>query len=360
MTTIALTADDRALFSSLEWYVGRGERASQPCERSLYGRALGERALPIVAAWLADDDPERPRFERAVEVISIINRIHKRSIYPTIDRISERGIDYRMLKGYDVATTANPRGLVHSANDVDFLFRRDDLEKVHEILTGLGFRQGHVNIYEDALYELDHYSGFSEDHYEVAPYILAEYVDELAPYRDVVKDVRAAIPQILFRDRGTLFATRFDVHYNLDSDFPVDELWKSNITAPSGGRMLKFLEREIAFPFLCFKCYVEAGRVKGRMRQFFDCAIVAMETKNMDWDRVLHIAKTRRFSESIYYVSYHINGLLGSVVPERVLEATRPRGRRELHVWRLSQHAHYGDFMPALLGQATPIPLGWE
>jgi hypothetical protein len=236
----------------------------------------------------------------------------------------------------------------------------NDLEAVHEILVGLGFRQGHVNIYEDRLYELDHYEGYSPDHYEAAPYIRPEFVEELSAYQDEVRDVRAAIPQMLFREGKILFATRFDVHYNLDADFDVEELWKKAVTAPSGGRVLKFLEREIAFSFLCFKCYVEAGRVVGRMRQFFDAAFVAVDTESMDWDRVIAISKTRRFAESIYYVSYHINELLGPVVPERVLEATRPRGRRELHVWRLSRHAHYGDFMPALLGQATPIPLDLE
>jgi hypothetical protein len=357
MTRIELTTDDKAMFHSLKWYLGRGEPASTFCEPTLYERSLVERVIPIVTAWLRPDDPQRPRFQRAVDAMAAFNRIQWGRIHHAIDAFDEHGIDYRLLKGFDLATTCNPKNLPHSANDVDFLFQKPTLGKVHQILTKIGFRQGQLSMDNKVIELVEEYDGVVEDHYEVVGYIYPTVPSQLKEYKDLVDDLSVPIPQLLAREDGVLFSTRFDVHYNLDVEMDETLFWEKVHTGESEGRTLKFLDRGVKYPFMCFKCYVETRAPTARLRQFFDAAIVAVMTQDIDWDRVIHVAQTPRFSDGVFYVSWHINNLLGTeVVPQYVLDKTMPRGRRQLH--QLRDFHHFGDFMPGLLGQATPIPLG--
>lgn len=124
-----------------EWLSGLYQLSASHQLSHLVGERLYQNGL------LPSDSPWKAKFE-LVQQMSLVQDIRMESEAARVFNLCEKeGIDYIPLKG-SVLKTIYPRPHMRTGSDIDFLIRREDVERTAEVLAKAGYNVGEYSSHE--------------------------------------------------------------------------------------------------------------------------------------------------------------------------------------------------------------------
>jgi hypothetical protein len=310
-----------------------------------------QKMLPMLISFL------RERNEAPEELFELENffRLRSDAMYSALEFVLQEsqllGISVLLLKGTDLAVSVYPAKLPRMMRDIDILALPPDLSSIDKAVQVAGFVQGRYNVetltiepYSQAQMEWYH----SAHHYELPGY--SRFVELTKPY-ELPKSVLKYVRPFGYRTpviRGRAFVpVKLDVHFNVSTGVDVQDMW-------NGAREIRLPNERVAMGqspttmlwFLISRFYHEVMQSdRGLIRQFIDVIATIVHFRDaIDWDHIVFLGRKYGTFPSLYYVLWHVNEILGPLVPAATIGACYPAQAevRRDHDW--------GDFMPRLLG----------
>jgi hypothetical protein len=298
------------------------------------------------------------------DVLELINRVYKivddlfyTALDPVIQACVSRGIPVMVIKGGGLALDDTLDLRPRIMYDLDILIRPPDTTGVREIFADLGYVQGRVNIGNLTVQPVStaEMTVIEATHYELLPFLRIMRVPELDEFEKVIGRWLIGDPFSSFAvvHGEVYFVLAFDVHHNLSLDFDIGDIWNSprRLRLPTG----LFVDVQGITDqlwFLAARLYHEVMILNdGRLRGFFDiCALLSHYSSQIEWDCLLSVASKYDLQPSLYYSLWHVNEVLDSAVPMRILESCSPCNTqvKRFHDW--------GDFLPKLLQGCACFP----
>lgn len=324
--------------------------------RALFERATRERMLPTVAAY-ADrfnlDLGTAPALaSRAARAVAELHYAH---LGPIVASLAERNVEVMLLKGGDLDLTLYGRQVSRTMSDLDIMVKTPAIPAVQEVLAESGYVQGAFDPddLEIRPYDAATKAALEEDLSELVDFLKIVPLPEVAPFRDAIEEY-CDEDRLLFAGNEAYCVLAYDVHTNLSVGFDVRESWRNprSMQLPDGTPIYAQNRSDMLW-FLAARVYHEIMlHTRCAMRYFVDVvAILNTLREEIDWDRILVMAHKYKLHPSLYYVFWHVNEILGDVVPREILDACHlmnPAADRT-HDW--------GDFVPKMLDEIRVEPL---
>lgn len=321
--------------------------------------AIREKMIPMLDSFsraTALDLGEVP--SRLTSVFAEVSALHYRQLEGIIQNLRTQEIEIALLKGGDLDLSIYGAALPRSMSDLDILVRPVEVAAVEAALAAAGFQQGIFDrksltirtISEEVKHEAE--AGKAE----LVEYGKAVRLRDIASFRTEI--LRYFGPESHHRmvalDRDVYVFVALDVHVNLAEGFEVEDAWHQmrEITLPGGTPTLGQALTDLVW-FLAVRLYHETLLDnRPTLRAFVDIAAVLEKfAAEIDWSYLLFIAKKYKLQPSLYFVLWHVNEVLGDVVPAATLKELDPLGST-------SDRSHdWGDFVPKMLGELSVHPL---
>jgi hypothetical protein len=260
-----------------------------------------------------------------------------------------------LLKGGDLDLTVYPGELSRTMSDLDIMVKAPAVPAVRETFAEAGYVQGELDL-DDVIvrpYDAASRAALEADQSELVDFLKVVPLPELAPLRDSLGPYYDE-DRLLLVGNEAYCVLAYDVHTNLSVGFDARESWRQarTIQLPDGTAVYAQNRSDMLW-FLAARLYHEVMlHTRHAMRYFVDVvAILHNLREEIDWDRILEMAYKYKLHPSLYYVFWHVNEILGEVVPREVLAACHlmnPSADRT-HDW--------GDFVPKMLGEISIDPL---
>jgi hypothetical protein len=297
-----------------------------------------------VAASLQAEVP--PSYARASELISVTNAIQLATVTDFTDAATAAGVTLAAIKGTALyLDRRKPRHMV----DFDFLFPLDEMQLLLDVARAQEFQSGALDRRNMCLVpsSQEDLESLRQSHYELPLHCKLLKDPRLDKFFDLVSAFDCN-PYLAMAGRVTV-SVALDLHFNLSSDIDAGDAWQGVRPLTLGrGTIFRPQAADIVW-FLAARCYHEVMQLnKYSFRQFVD-VLYALCTYRLeiDWVRVLEIANKYDLHPSLYYLLSHCRDVDADLVPQHILEETRPsrEGRSRFHDW--------GDLMPKLLGEVA-------
>lgn len=322
-------------------------------------RAVREKMVPMLDACARDlalDLGAEPT--RLTEVFRHIADAHYQELAGLVDELSTSDIKVMLLKGGDLDLTVYPGTLPRSMADLDLMVKPMHVQAVESALTSAGFQQG---IFDRAELTIRPVGRFEKEEAEAGAAELLDYLrvvhlPALSPYRSEILEYLGDSEDhpLVILDRDVFSVLSFDVHVNLSTGFDIqDSWWNPRTIQIPGGREVFGQSYSDLLWFLSARLYHEILlHSRPAMRYFVDViALLDRFGASIDWERVVSMGQKYKLHPSLYFVFWHVNEILGPVVPGWVIETfdLRRADADRSHDW--------GDFVPKMLGELAIEPL---
>jgi hypothetical protein len=336
---------------------GRQRPADEEVRTALLARAVREKMVPMVHEYSRHhdlglgDDPAR---------ISTVARLVTEALYehcrPVLAAVAAAEIKVVLLKGADLDLHVYPQQLPRLMGDVDLLVRPSDAARVAAIFERAGFVQGDLNkpLMRIEPLSAEDKSDLEADRPELYEFAKLVLVPDLAGFADVI-DRYLQDRRFIVLGGDVYLALGYDVHVNLAPDFDLRDVWSDlrEIAFPGVGTTLLGQSFADMLWYLASRMYHEILLLdEPGMRYFVDTvALTHHFLQSISWERVVAMCNRYKLHPSLFSTFWHINELLGPVIPAAVIDSCRPgtvEGDRG-HDW--------GDFTPKMLGEVAIHPL---
>ncbi len=326
---------------------------------ALVSLAIREKMIPMLDAFLRHQGWDLgPRPARLTAVFEQVSSLHYHELTSVARMLSAQGIGIVLLKGGDLDLSVYGSGLPRSMSDLDFLVRPMDIPTVEAALAAVGFRQG---IFDRENLSIRTVTEEVKREVEAGKAELVEFgkivlLPELSPLREEIglQFGPASHHRMVVLGRDVYVYVALDVHVNLAEGFALEDVWMDmrEISLPDGAALLGQSFTDLIW-FLAVRLYHETlldGRAT--LRAFVDIvAVLHRFADRINWGRLLEMGNKYRLQPALYFVLWHVNELLGPIVPDWLLKELDPRGPT-------SDRSHdWGDFVPKMLGELTIHPL---
>lgn len=217
-----------------------------------------------------------------------------------LGRLNHRGIPAILLKGIHLAEKIYRNPGMREMNDMDILFRREDLKAAWEILTEMG------------------YSSDKKLHFEPAE---ASGTTHQIP---TVTRHSHHLPPLLKEDVAAL-----EIHWNITRpgrsySIEPDELWEHAEPVTVAGEKARVLDPEDLLLHLCLHTSYQHMFSFG-MRPFCDIAeTVRHFDDRLDWNVFADRAVSRKWDRGVFLALLIARDFTGAAIPDEVLERLRP------------------------------------
>lgn len=323
---------------------------------ALVARAVREKMMPMLDAYSRQRDLGLGTVpSRLTEVYRIIAREQYRHLRPALDLLAQREIPVVLIKGGDLDLNVYQKAFPRVMGDIDILIRPPDADQVMDVFRSQGFIQGALNQSRLEIVPLSdaEKAEIEEESIELAEFAKLISVPDLIPLRDVITDHLAYWRMIPLQGDYYL-VVGYDIHIHLSLEIDIQDVWCDlrTIESPETGRCFAQSFTDMAW-YLTVRFYHELHINNAFvMRSFLDVlAIVFHHHKAIDWERIDRMARKYSLQPALFYCFWHINELIGPLIPSALLESLCPvnTGTERGHDW--------GDFIPKMLGgvQLTPI-----
>ncbi len=292
------------------------------------------------------------RLSRVYGSISQQQYLHLR---PILDSLRRHGIATAVIKGAYLDLSIYGKRFPRVMGDIDLLIHPKDVPEAVQVFKDLGFLQGKLDRQRMEIVPLTELerADIEEDSIELAEFSRWVDVPELAEYQDVIDQYLA------YWRMGPVNGTfqlviGYDVHTHLSLDFDLEDTWPALRPTdwPETGTCLAQSPADMAW-YLAARFYHELQLNNAfAMRSFLDVlSIVYRHHGEIDWGRIRVLAAKYKLQPSLYYTFWHINELLGELVPADLLDFLYPlnRDNERGHDW--------GDFVPKMLGGVQLAPI---
>jgi hypothetical protein len=323
---------------------------------ALVARTLREKMMPMLAAYSRANDLGLGDLPALLsEVFSLISRAHYLHLRPVMDLLAQRGVPVVLLKGADLDLSVYQKSFPRTMGDIDLLVRPPDVPAVTEAFNRHGFVQGVLNRSLLKIVPLTNLelTQAEEESIELVEFSKLVSVPELMAFKDVI-DRHLSSGRMVALDDTYYLAVGYDVHIHLSIDFDLQDVWHDlrTIEFPELGRCRAQSFTDLLW-FLAARCYHELLLNNAFvMRAFLDALLVAARHRaSLDWDRVTFIAEKYKLKPALYYTFWHINELLGDLIPAPLLDSLCPSDTE-------TERGHdWGDFVPKMLGDVRLVPI---
>lgn len=326
---------------------------------ALVSLAIREKMIPMLDAFLKHQRVDLgPRPSRLTAVFEQVSSLHYRELASVVRLLSAQGIGIALLKGGDLDLSVYGANLPRSMSDLDFLARPVDVPAVEAALAASGFHQGIFDrenlsiraVPEDVKQEVE--AGKAE----LVEFGKIVLLPGLSPLREEIglQFGPASHHRMVVLDRDVYVYVALDVHVNLAEGFSLEDVWRDmrEISLPDGDKVFAQSFTDMVW-FLAVRLYHETLLdSRATLRAFVDIiAVLHRFAGHIHWGRLLEMGNKYKLQPSLFFVLWHVNELLGPVVPDWLLKDLDPRGTT-------SDRSHdWGDFIPKMLGELTIHPL---
>ena len=349
-----------SLFRAGLW--GAGFPIIEPIEDCLLDdlrmRAFGEKMLPTMISYhRVLGLPETAVDGELIALFRYCHQVRLKSLEILIKLFDKHGISVQLLKGLDFYFNANPRGIFRHSGDSDFLVRKDDIDHVNHLLTGIGFIpgfsvSGELRILPNSLEVWKSLGRFIDPVYGPSGFLNFVKTSPWAGVEGITVDDRY-LRGLNFTSSPHQLAWRDGYSFSLSEGIKIPEsaMWANPriLELPSGNSILTPSITHLLF-YQCLELTGDSLRSSGvKMRLFFDVLnLIKNKYSEIDWDELLYLSEHEEITSAIYYTLTHIRELVPNV-PDRIIGICQ----RQL---RSSRFPPNGGFMPALLKRSVMSP----
>lgn len=244
----------------------------------------------------------RQQIQNAYRALVIRMNVLYRHIAQVMTWLTNAGIETIVVKGPALAQQIYAEPMLRSFNDLDLIVHERAWRDVHRVLTENGFV-------------------VEEDFTEPPP----KLIPQLSPY------------EIKYWHRTTklLVEVHYEDLYNTGlAARDVDGFWQRAQRCRLGDLVIQVPSLEDQLIHACTHLHYHGYT---RLNWFSDLAMMVRDhAAQLDWERVIAIARTEEIQVGVYYSLYFLERLLNVAVPRAVLDALRPdRFRRWWHEFYL-------------------------
>ena len=220
-------------------------------------------------------------------------------IFRTLERIStcfeREGIEVMVFKGPMLAECVYGDIGLRSMGDIDILVKKEDMAKTHGILTDLGYSTSFGIDFSNPLFGL---------------------------YRNT----------LLYQMTGSMSGS-IHVHWHIINSLPyherviqmidMDRIWRESIPIKLGGANLRTFSPYHQIIFLSMHILNHSFTPSILLCDIHE--FLRLQKENVDWGRLVEEALEFGLSSHVYYTLYVVSTLLGTDIPEGVLNKLAPR-----------------------------------
>lgn len=323
---------------------------------ALIQRAIREKMIPMLDAFSqAHGSGFGDVTRQLTEVFRIISREQYIHLRPVLDDLATRKTPIVLIKGADLDLAVYRKRFPRVMGDIDMLVRPPDVPSVAETFLRHGFVQGK---FDKSLVKVVPLTTAEREEFEEGSIELAEYarlvsVPDLTPFEKVINKYLAYWRMMALND--TFYLTvGYDVHIHLSLEIDFGDVWTGlrTIDFPEVGSCLAQGFTDMVW-YLAVRFYHELHLNSAFvMRSFLDVlSIIQQYNSDLDWERVAYIADKYRMYPALYYTFWHVNEILGEVVPPAIIDAFYPPKAES------SRGHDWGDFIPRFVGEAQVLPI---
>jgi Uncharacterised nucleotidyltransferase len=329
---------------------------SEQFREVLVQRAIREKMIPMLDAFSRVHDlglGDVPR--QLTEVYRLISSEQYVHLRPVLDDLGSRKIPVVLIKGADLDLAIYRKRFPRVMGDIDILVRPPDISAVAETFMAHGFVQGKLDksLLKVVPLTVSEKEELEEGSIELAEYAKLVSVPGLMPFEKVINEYLSYWRMMALNE--TFYLTiGYDVHVHLSLEFDLGDVWTGLRTTdfPEIGPCLAQSFTDMVW-YLTVRFYHELHLSSAFvMRAFLDVLlIVQRHHSELDWERITYVAGKYRLYPALYYTFWHVNEILGQVVPPAVLDALYPPTAES------SRGHDWGDFIPRLVGEAPVLPI---
>jgi hypothetical protein len=335
---------------------GLPSTGSSSFQEALLRRAVREKMMPMLHVFSQAHDlglGDVPgRLSRVYGSISQQQYLHLR---PVLDSLRLHGIAVALIKGAHLDLSIYEKRFPRVMGDIDLLIHPRDVPEAVQVFKNLGFLQGKLDRQRMEIIPLTELerADIEEDSIELAEFSRWVDVPEMVEYQDVINQYLGYWRMGPVNETFQL-VIGYDVHFHLSFDFDLEDIWPAlcSIDWPETGPCLAQSLTDMAW-YLAARFYHELQLNNAfAMRSFLDVlSIIFRHHEELDWGRIQALAAKYKLQPSLYYTFWHINELLGDLVPSSLLDFLYPLNKDNVrgHDW--------GDFVPKMLGGVQLAPI---
>jgi hypothetical protein len=221
-----------------------------------------------------------------------------RHVLQVLAYLSDRGLEFLVVKGIVVAHTVYPEASQRPFNDLDLVVRERDWGRTHQYLVEQGFDP-------------------QEDMPEPPPKVIPQAV---------LYELKYWHPEM-----GLMVEVHFDDILNAGlASRDVEGFWQRSKQVVVKGQSMRVMSAEDQLLHLCMHMHHHSYT---RLNSLSDIVLIVRDhAADLDWKRFLQTVHTEQAEVGAYYSFLFVECLLGQSIPSWVLEALKPGPiRRALH-----------------------------
>ncbi len=333
--------------------------SSGPFREQLVKKAAVEKMVTMLSCyanahgWTLGDE---------LDIVSAIHKYRAKMHYVGISRLLEivnlHSVAFMVIKGCVLDLLVYKGEPPREMEDVDILVASPDVPIISASLSEAGYIQGRTNTQDlcvDPVPELEA-RAYAQEHSELVAFHRILRAPDMSQHTSVINGyvpdgIAKAVGNTVYCDLA------FDVHLNLAREFDISDVWHSpeQCLLPSK-QAVSIMPADTMAWFLPVKFYHEIMlHNRPGIRQFVDIVgLIYRYYDTIDWEHVLGMACKYNLHPSLFYTFWHVNELLGPVIPWDVIENCSPvqKNVKTFHDW--------GDFAAKLLGEVAVGSLAWK
>lgn len=233
----------------------------------------------------------------------------QREFLAILEQLNNQGIKVILLKGVYLAEKCYPDLSERPYWDMDILVEKEDVKKVFDVFTRMGYIQGS---YDDQKKEVKKFDSSR----------LVGYETELQHYGEFVKVSNSEFLECFY----------VDVHYRLSTIFDnfsynIDELFSRSIKDDIIGIPFYRLDNEDFVLHLASHLYWHTLSIRDIINErdivllmYYDISLF-IKKYSINWEKLLKRANEYELNNAVYYTLYHCQILFGNTVPDYIFQS---------------------------------------
>jgi len=251
-------------------------------------------------------------------------KYHNECIYKEMKKINEcfddKGVKAILLKGALLSKIIYNDVALREFGDIDYLIQVDQIPAATEVLSEIGYKQGH---YDEDKRRVNEVTKQEKIMHRMYSHEIVEFIKVVD--NDFCNMVAADINFEIFWKGNSKIEER--------NSFDTQELFSNTTPIVLDGSNVYMLNPEYLLIQLCAHLYSEAvyfsfnkrwARDKGDLNLIKFCdAYEVINNLNIDWDRLMEIIERNKINQSMFYVLFLLNQLFDDVVPQTFLNSLK-------------------------------------